>query len=264
MARLCRVAVSIVLVALGSTVSTLAPANAALPGNVSAAARGTIGTVVTGASQFTVTGDTTLSMSVAQISGGQAHVVAGPGGSLPSAIKFPAYVSSGTYPRAVVRATPTSGEALDPGYADFEFGAVMRLNAVSSGRTEDNGDNVFQRGLFNEPSMFKLQLDGGRPSCFVRGASGLATVRSSVSVARGSWYTVRCSRAGGQLSIDVTAWGSSTKVRTSVWQASGNVSFPSSRAASIGGKLDSLGEIVSGASDQMNGAVAQVWSNRLG
>lgn len=227
-------------------------------------ARGSVGTIVTGADQFSVTGDTPLSMSVATYAGGQARVVDGPGGAFPSAVQFPGYVASGTYPRAVVRATPTSGQALSPGYADFQFGAVMNLDPVSAGRTDDNGDNVFQRGLFSEPSMFKLQLDGGRPGCFVRGESGLAAVLSSVTVARGFWYTVSCSRAGGQLSIDVTRWGSSTQVRTSVWQTSGNVTFPSSRAASIGGKLNTSNQIVYGASDQMNGAVAKVWSKRLG
>jgi hypothetical protein len=41
------------------------------------------------------------------------------------------------------------------------------------------------------------------------------------------------------------------------------LTFPASTPASIGGKLNPSGTVVSSATDQFNGAVANVWANRL-
>ena len=82
-------------------------AQAATPGSLTLQATGTTGTIVTGADQFVLGGDTTVKISVARLSGGNATVVAGPDSILPRAVQFPPYVGSGTYPRAVVGLTPT-------------------------------------------------------------------------------------------------------------------------------------------------------------
>lgn len=255
------------LAVLGSTLLVVVtiPSEAAAvttPGTTQTA-RGSTGTPVTGAGQLASSGDTAVGISVAQLSGGQALVAAGPGGALPSAVQFPAYVATGTYPRAVVRVAPTSGAGLDPGSSSFEFGAVLRLDRVSSGRSLDNGDNVFQRGLSSDASMFKLELDSGRPSCKVRGASGELTVRSATTVARGGWYTVRCSRTASQVAVEVSGYGSTTTTRTVGNGTTGALTFRAGQAASIGGKLNASGAIVGSATDQLNGAVAQVWTRRL-
>lgn len=255
---------------LGSTVLALATsgglgfsASAVTAPTVRVTATGSSGTTVSGSGQLAVTGDTTAAITVAHLSGGNAVLAPGPGAGLPSAVQFPPYVASGTYPRAVVRVGPSSGAGLDPGSADFEYGAVLRLDPTSSGRSVDNGDNVFQRGLSYEASMFKLQADSGRPSCRVRGSSGEVFVRSTTTLTRGSWYTARCSRTASQLSIEVSRYGSTTVVRTVATGPTGALSFPAGRPAAIGGKLNASGDIVSSSSDQLNGAVAQVWTERL-
>ena len=255
-----------IALALGLGAPLAVPAHAATTGSMAIAAKGAAGTTVAGSNQFSVTGDTAVAMSVAHLSGGNAVLTAGPGGALPTAVKFPAYVASGTYPRAVVKVAPTSGVALSPGTADFQYGAVFRLDAASQGRTVDNGNNAFQRGLSSDPHMFKLEVDGGHPACTVRGTSGKVVVRSNVSVTPGAWYSATCSRVAGTLSVTVapyaTSIASSTTRTSSASGSTGDVTFTSGITASIGGKLYDSGAIDSSASDQFNGAIAEVWIKR--
>ena len=224
---------------------------------------GTPGTVATGAAQFSLGGDTAVNVSVASVSSGKATVVAGPDSST-RALQFPAYVKSGTYPRAVVGAVATSGGALSPGASDFEYGAVFRVDTTTSTRSVDNGDNLFQRGLYEDPSQFKLQIDHGYPSCLVRGSAGQVFASSPTKVVSGAWYRVTCSRVGTKVTVQWAPYGSTAAPFTTVATgSSGTLSFPASTPASIGGKLNASGTVVSSATDQFNGAVANVWVNRL-
>jgi hypothetical protein len=227
-------------------------------------ASGTSSTKVASSAQFTVTGDTAVDISLAQLSGGSATFVDGPSDALPSAVQFPPYVAAGTYPRAVVRVSPSSGAGLDPGASDFEYGAVFRLDKTSDGRKIDNGDNLFQRGLSSESSMFKLQVDHGHPGCKVSGSSGHAVVTSPVSVVRDAWYVAVCSRVGSVLSVSIRPYGSDeAPVKTVLRRSTGTLTFGTDRPATIGGKVTASGDVVAGATDQFNGAVAQVWTGRL-
>ncbi len=244
------------------TFVTADAAQAATSGSLLLRATGTTGPVVTGAGQFAVDGDTTVNISVARLSGGNTTIVAGPGSALPRAVKFPAYVSSGTYPRAVVSLTPTSGAALSPGSSNFVYGAVFRLDAKSSGRTADNGDNLFQRGLYSNSSQLKLQVDSGYPSCLVKGSSGQVYVKSSTKLAADRWYRTTCSRVGSRLTVQVAPYGG-TATSKSVTGSAGTLTFASTVRASIGGKLTSTGAVVSGSTDQFNGAVASAWIERV-
>jgi hypothetical protein len=224
-------------------------------------ARGTGGSVVTGTDQLAISG-TTAEVAVARTSGGNATVVRGPDSSLPRAVKFPAYVASGTYPRAVVRLSSMSGGAVSPGTADFEYGAVFRLNAISSGRSMDNGNNLLQRGLYGNPAQFKLQVDKGYPSCLVRGSNGQVYVASATKLVPDAWYRVTCSRIGSRLTVSVVRHTSSAKtVSRSASGSAGRVAFSSSVVASVGGKLTSSGKVAS-STDQFNGAVASAWIRR--
>ena len=238
-------------------------AQAASTSSLALQATGTTGTIVTGADQFAVDGDTTVAVSVASLSGGSVKVVTGPDSALPRAVQFPSYVSSGTYPRAVVRLTPQSGDALSPGSSAFEYGAVFRLNATSSGRSIDNGNNLFQRGLYADRAQFKLQIDHGYPSCQVKGSAGRVYARSSIKVTPDVWYHATCSRVGSRVTVGVTRYGgSATTVSKVVGGSTGTLTFGSSVRASIGGKLTSSGAVVASSTDQFNGAVARVWISR--
>ncbi len=244
--------------AVGGAGALLASAEAAGTSRLALQAVGTTGTLVTGPDHFAVAGNTKVSISVGSLSGGTTRVVAGPDSSLPKAVQFPSYVGSGTYPRAVVRLLQSSGDALSPGASNFQYGAVFRLNTVSSGRSVDNGNNLFQRGLYADRAQFKLQIDHGYPSCLVKGSAGRVFVRSSVKVTPGTWYRTTCSRVGSRVTVAVSRYGAATTVSRSVAGSSGTLTFGSSVRASIGGKLAYSGAVLS-STDQFNGAVARVW-----
>jgi hypothetical protein len=226
-------------------------------------ATGDIGTTVTGAGQVAVNGDTRVDVDVVRAEGGRVEVVAGPDASLPQAWRFPSYSPAGSYPRAVLALTSTSGDGLSPGSSDFAYGAVFRLDEDSSGRALDNGDNVFQRGRFGDSSVFKLQVDHGRPSCLFRGAAGRVLVRSSVEVSPDRWYRAVCSRLGSKVTVAVRSYGDadSTVVDASDG-TTGTLSLSAAQAASIGGKLSSAAPQIADANDQFNGDIAKVWLDR--
>lgn len=141
---------------------------------------------------------------------------------------------------------------------------MFRLNATSSGRSIDNGDNLFQRGLYEDPSQFKLQLDHGYPSCLVRGSAGQVFASSSTNVTPDKWYRATCTRVGSKVTVQVVPYGSNvTPLSTVANGSSGTLTFPSTQPAAIGGKVTPSGAVVSSATDQFNGAVANVWVNRV-
>jgi len=255
-------ALALAAVSVGVGVPTSAANGTA---GVTLRAIGTPGTLVRGPGQFAAGGDTTLHIAVETLGGGAARIVPGPDSALPRALQLPSYVASGPYPRAVVSLTPLSGHGLSPGSSSFGFGAVYRLDATSSGRSLDDGDNVFQRGRYGDASIWKLQVDDGHPSCLVKGTGGQAFVRSPVTVTADRWYTTTCTRVGSTLRVEVGPYPGGTAVRTSVSAASGDVSFHSTPPASIGGKLSAgTGTTVARTgTDQLNGAVARVWVERL-
>jgi PKD repeat protein len=243
--------------------SGAARADQTIPNSLTAAVVGTVGTSVTGADQFSVGGDTPVKIAVARISNGTTKVVAGPDSST-RAVEFPAYVKSGTYPRAVVGLTATSGNALSPGSSDFEYGAVFRANTSPLSRSIDNGDNLFQRGLYGDPSQFKLEIDHGYPACLVRGSGGQVFASSSTPVVPNAWYHVTCTRIGSKVTVAFAPYGSiAAPVTATATGTAGTLSFPATTPASIGGKLNPSGTVLSSATDQFNGAVADVWVNRL-
>ena len=141
---------------------------------------------------------------------------------------------------------------------------MFRVDTTTSTRSVDNGDNLFQRGLYEDPSQFKLQIDHGYPSCLVRGSAGQVFASSPTKVVSGAWYRVTCSRVGTKVTVQWAPYGSTAAPFTTVATgSSGTLSFPASTPASIGGKLNASGTVVSSATDQFNGAVANVWVNRL-
>ncbi len=249
---------------VGLVASAAAPASALTPEGLEVRAEGRSGSTVQGAGELEVVGSTALDISVPSIASGAAVLVDGPGAGVANAVRFPAYVDSGTYPRAVVRLVPRSGNDLTPRWSDFEFGAVLKLDHTSSGRSEDNGDNVFQRGLWNDSAQFKLEVDDRRPTCAVKGSAGRKVVRAKSQISSDRWYTVRCLRVGNQVSVEVSPYGSpGATERTSGWGRTGELAFSYYRDASVGGKLNSAGKVMSGATDQFNGAIGKVWINRL-
>ena len=254
---------SVASLAMAASLACATGAQAAVPDTLALTVEGAVGTVVDGDSELNIDGDSSTAVEAVGLDGGEITVVKGPDATLPKAMGFPAYVDSATYPRAVLNVTPTSGDALTPGSADFEYGAVFRLDSTSSGQSNDNGDNIFQRGRYGDPSMFKLQVDHGYPSCLVKGADGSVLAASPIEVERQTWYAVTCSRVGSRVTVRVTSYaGEADTVSANASGPSGTLTFDPARAASVGGKLNRSGGVAK-SNDQFNGAIAKTWINHL-
>jgi hypothetical protein len=176
------------------------------------------------------------------------------------AAQFPGYDTTTPYQRAAVSVVSSSGDPLSPGDADFEFGADFALDTPNQGISADNGNNLVQRGFFNEPAQYKLQLDGGHVSCRVRGAAGATTVKSRLAVTAGRWYSASCARTGSTVTLRVQAKDGSTGQTITVSQATGSVQMASAAIPlTIGGKVNASGHLVVNNSDQFNGRVDNVY-----
>jgi hypothetical protein len=91
---------------------------------------------------------------------------------------------------------------LDPEEADFAFGASIKLTPEQT----TTGSNIMQKGRYGATGgQWKLQVDtlDGKPSCVVRGASELLSVRSPVSLTDGQWHRVTCLKDSSGVQIDV-------------------------------------------------------------
>jgi hypothetical protein len=184
------------------------------------------------------------------------EVVEGPEGG--HAIRFPAYTGAATAPAAVLVAADQSDGTLDPGDADFTFGASFSLDEKSSGSDADNGDNLVQRGTFDSPGQFKIQLDHGVPSCRILGDAGEVVVKAEGPVDPTSWYAVTCERTASEVTLQVKALDGGAGEGT--WKKSGPTGALSFQGVplTIGGKTGPDGTPVASA-DQFNGAVDDVF-----
>lgn len=202
-------------------------------------------------------GSARVDLAISTLQGGEVRTIHGPKGE--QAFRFPSYVATGTYPRAVVTVTNTGfGDALSPGITPFAWGADFNLDPRNEGRSNDNGNNLVQRGLFSDPTSFKAELDDGKPACTVHGDKGRLIVRSPKPVTPGTWYRMRCERDGSYLTVQSWEIDKPSHAETSVRVgAMGGVEMPSpSIPLSIGGKVGPNGAVIATATDQFNGAVA--------
>lgn len=201
-----------------------------------------------------------VEVAVATLEGGEILLAEGPSNDL--GLRFPGFVSDGTYPRAVVSVTPAgSADLLTPGGADFSFGIDFWVDPVSAGRELDNGDNMLQRGLASDPSQLKLELDGGSPLCRVAGSSGAVEVKWDGMVAPERWYRAECTRQGKVVTLTLAGYeqGLAVPVGAETGQGeTGNLSWVNPETPiSIGGKLAANGRLIQSATDQFNGKLAR-------
>ena len=182
----------------------------------------------------------------------------GYGGGL--SLQLPAYGGTTGASYAALRVTPVGSDWLSPGTAAFRFGADLQLDASNEGSALDNGNNALQRGLWDDPMQYKLEVDDNRPNCVFRGTEGRVSVRSRVTLEAEKWYSVECGRSAGTVSISVVARGSSAApaVSTNVGPL-GTLKAPAGTPLSVGAKLSRDGQILRGASDQFNGRIDNVF-----
>lgn len=205
-------------------------------------------------------GSAALTTGVVSEEGGRVATGTDPNGD--SAFTFPAFQPVGPYPRAAVVAKPDGDPAvLDPGNRRFQWGADLKIDPKSVGRTIDNGNNVLQRGLSVDADMFKLEVDANmRPSCSVKGADGEVVVYASEAVSPGTWYRIRCARRAHRLTIYVGEFlpsGATTATGRAKVGSVGTVNFADPLTpVSVGGKVANNGQIVKDATDQFNGSIS--------
>lgn len=208
------------------------------------------------------TGSARVDVEVIARDGGEVVVTKGRDDEL--VLDFPDYEEANDAPpRAVVRVTPPAQgpDPLAPGDADFTFGAQFRVDAESKGTQVDNGDNLIQRGLASDPSQYKLELDGDRPACRVRGSDGDVQVKLDKRALPGSWYAVTCSRTGELVQITLTEYGlydRAEEFSTEQEGATGTLTWPKAQTPmSVGGKVAATGDMIRSATDQFNGLVSK-------
>jgi hypothetical protein len=163
-------------------------------------------------------------------------------------VDYPAYDGGQAGARAAV-AVQNAGttDAISPGAKAFTMGADTKLDATNEGSAYDDGNNIFQRGLYTDAAQMKLQIDAGRFSCRVKGDLGAIEKWSPLVLTTGAWYRATCTRealAGGDRLVLVVAplksdgtLGAATTT-TSAVAPIGNLSFPLATPASVGAKLN--------------------------
>lgn len=211
-------------------------------------------------------GDGAVSTSVVTASGGTLTGVASRPGQ-GRAVRFPAFDPSADGARAVVKiVNRTTTDVLAPGRRDFAWSAAFKVDAKSAEHTStshDNGDNLFQRGLYND-TQFKLDVDNHRPGCRLRGStggSGAVRVVAPVTVSASRWYRATCTRSGSKLTITLARFDSSGHVDRS-WSRTATSKVGFGRVTwrnihtpvTVGGKLTPSGTLTR-SSDQFNGVV---------
>jgi len=223
------------------------------------------------ASDVQVTGNIPVVVQLASSEDGSitAHGVDVEGVHDPAA-RFPAFDAGMEAPAsAVLVSSSSSDDRLNPGVREFSFGATVRLDAKSESHepdpddSADNGNNVLQKGLYLDPSQYKLQVDHGFASCRVAGRDGALDVRSQVAIEPLVWYRVACARSDDTLTITVdelTVTGSQNVDRQVAQGRTGHVSTEErSRYLSLGAKVDARGAIPEGSTDQFNGLVGDLF-----
>lgn len=210
----------------------------------------------------------TASVRVRSVTSNGGAVVRRPGHREGWAVRLPAYSASDPAYAVVRVRNEALADPLSPGSRGFSFGADFALNATSSGTSADDGDNLIQRGLYDDTGQYKIQLDGRQASCRVKGSAGDEFVKvATVTVDAGRWYRVRCTRRANTVTLaigEIGADGSVDFTSSSKTGSIGSVALERGVPLSIGGKLKSDGALVLGATDQFNGRVDRVLYRRLG
>ncbi len=208
-----------------------------------------------------VPADGSASVTVGLVAAGNGSLVPVPDPEGGTAAGFPAHEAVEQGDLAALAVTPSGSDTLSPGARDFAFGLDVLPASVS--RTDiDDGDNLMQRGLFGGAGQFKLQIDGGLPSCRVAGADGAVLVEATEAVPLDEWYRLRCERIGDRVDLFVGTFDDSGDVVWEAWSARGptgeiRVGKPPA-TLSVGAKLNARRTLVVEAPDQFSGSLDRV------
>jgi hypothetical protein len=212
--------------------------------------------LTTGALRLQNAGSEPFEVTASITAGATLRSVADPGGG--HALRFPAYAATGTPPAVVTISSDSVTDPLGPGTSSFTFGADFNLDKLSEGGVQDNGNNLMQRGLTDDPAQYKLQLDQGHASCRVAGVDGELVAKSDQLVKPATWYHLSCTRKGNQVTLRLGAFGEEPEPNIEVG-ATGAVYVSSETPLVLGGKATRDGVAVVSDSDQFNGVIDNVF-----
>jgi hypothetical protein len=179
-------------------------------------------------------------------------------------LRFPHFKQDEEAPRMVLVVQPqdVTAATIDPTQdGSLTFGADVKLDRDAGSGKFDNGDNVVQRGLYADPSQYKLQVDKRVPSCTVKSPLARAFVKAPEPMAPG-WYRVICDYYAGTLTVSVSRMEDGqvgAPVQASVTEDLGPLVFNPVTPLVIGGKVGSNGLLVRNQPDQFNGALDNVF-----
>lgn len=193
------------------------------------------------------------------------------GASLPgsgTAADFPAFARSGSRAIVAVQTLAGAADGMNPGTQRLEFGADVLLDAGTTavaGSTDD-GNNIVQRGLYNDSAQFKLEVDGTQPRCRVKGGGSSVDFGAATTITPGRWYRLRCLRPGGSntVTLSVTPIAADGTLGTPVARSRtasgsiGSLGFARDVPLTVGGKLNRSLSLASPSSDQFNGLVDNI------
>lgn len=208
-------------------------------------------------------GSLPVSVGVSRLDNGQVRV--GPNLWNGKGLRFPAFSPSNNPPRAVIRVAHTakSGDPFAPESKDFAFAIYFKKDATSSGTKVDDGDNLMQRGLYADPAQYKMQVDGGKVSCVIKGDQGRVTVKSDHVVNPSLWYYAKCTKRGTEIILTVKEYradGTTYSVTKRKNGATGSLVWDRRETPiSLGGKLTTDGRVVRSTTDQFNGWATHPW-----
>jgi hypothetical protein len=99
---------------------------------------------------------------------------------------------------------------LNPGDADFSYGAWVRFTALPPPTTFD----VIRKGTSDSNGgYFKLELfqsnNSARARCYAKGSSGNAGIQGGTNLNDGQWHQLTCTRTGSRWQITVDGTTSS-------------------------------------------------------
>ena len=180
-----------------------------------------------------------------------------------TALRFPAFAPADATLAGLAVVDGEGEDDLAPGTSTFSFGAEFVVDEQSSGSPVDNGDNIVQRGLFGAESQYKLQLDGDRLSCRVKGADGEVEVAVGEEVTPGEWYRGTCTRYESRVELELVRLDDDETWKETTNGETGELTVSSSVPFTVGVKISEQGDLMEQDSDQFNGVIDEVFLDIL-
>jgi hypothetical protein len=155
------------------------------------------------------------------------------------AIQFPARCEEPDpmdCPRVMVEAESSADQ--DPGERDFAVSVDVLVPSKPAGPDEID-QNVMQKGNFDDPGQWKVEIDTQRrPICvfhYPDDAGSPIIVRVERAIDDGAWHSLRCERSGNQLRLALDG-GQGSDTRSVEIPAGHTVDISNTQPIRIGGQ----------------------------